>query len=63
MKHDEIDDDDEVIDINDPKLPDALREFGKRFRKPARWVVELGDGEYLLYSDDYELLDAIWNCF
>lgn len=56
-------DNDEAIDINDPKLPDALREFGKRFKEPARWVIDLGDGEYLLYSEDYELLDAIWNCF
>jgi hypothetical protein len=33
-------DNDEAIDINDPKLPDALREFGKRFKEPARWVID-----------------------
>ena len=53
---------DEAIDIDAPRLPDALREHGKRFRKPARYVVDLGGGEYLLYAEDYELLDAVWNC-
>jgi hypothetical protein len=52
---------DEAIDIDATSLPDALREHGKRFWKPARYVVDLG-GEYLLYAEDYELLDAVWNC-
>lgn len=58
-----MDQDEEAIDIDDPGLPDALREHGKQFRKPARYVVDLGDGEYLLFSEDYELLDAVWDCF
>ncbi|MBU2571131.1 MAG: hypothetical protein KJ725_14105 [Gammaproteobacteria bacterium] len=54
---------DKEIDINDPRLPDALREHGKLFKKPARWVIDLGNGEYLLYAEDFELLDAVYNCF
>lgn len=54
---------DEAIDINNPHLPDTLREHGKRFRKPTRWVIDLGDGEYLLFYEDYEQLDGVWNCF
>ena len=52
---------DEAIDIDALSLPDALRELDKRFQKLARYVVDLG-GEYLLYAEDYELLDAVWNC-
>lgn len=63
MNQDQMSDEDEAIDINDPRLPDALREHGKRFHRPARWAVDLGDGEYLLFSEDYELLDGVWNCF
>jgi hypothetical protein len=63
MTQEQTENEDEVIDINEPSLPDALREHGKRFRKPARYVVDLGDGEYLLFSEDYELLDAVFNCF
>lgn len=54
---------DEEIDIDDPRLPDALREHGQRFKKPARWVIDLGNGEYLLFSEESELLDAVYNCF
>jgi len=53
----------EVIDINDPSLPDALRKYGKQFKNPARYVIDLGCGEYLLYAEDGELLDGVWNCF
>ncbi len=38
-------DDEDVLDINDPGLPDELREHGARFRKPACYVVDLGGFE------------------
>lgn len=53
----------EVLDINDPDLPDSLREIGKQFKNPARYVIDLGDGEYLLYAEDSELLDGVYGCF
>lgn len=56
-------DEDEAIDIDDPRLPGVLREHGKCFKKPARWAIDLGNGEYLLFAEDYELLDAVSNCF
>jgi hypothetical protein len=35
MNQDQMSDEDEAIDINDPRLPDALREHGKRFHRQA----------------------------
>lgn len=63
MSEDQPNDEDEEIDINDPRLSDALREHGKRFKKLARWIIALGGGEYLLFSEDFELLDGVLNCF
>jgi len=42
MSEDQPNDEDEEIDINDPRLPDALREHGKRFKKLARWIIAFG---------------------
>jgi len=53
----------DVLDIDDPDLPDALREQGKLYKNKAQLVINLGDGEYLLYAEDGEMLDAVWNCF
>lgn len=36
---------DELLDIDDPRVPDIVREHGCRFRKPARFVSDLGEGE------------------
>lgn len=57
-----------VEDINGYTGPGLLlgkvqKNIGGRFLKPARYVVDLGDGEYLLFSEDFELLDAVFNCF
>lgn len=53
----------EVLDINDPGLPNSLREIGRQYRNPARYVIDLGGGEYLLYAEDGELLDGVYGCF
>jgi hypothetical protein len=50
----------EVLSIDDPGIPPALQAHGARFRKPARYVIELGPGEYALYAADGELLDLCW---
>lgn len=53
------DDEEEIMDINDPRVPEAVREHGKRFRKPARFVVDVGNNEFVLSTDDGELLDIV----
>jgi len=50
----------EVLDIDDPRIPQAIRDFGAAFRNPARYVIDLGHDEYALYGADGELLDL---CF
>ena len=40
-------------------VPAALRDHRRRFRKPARYVVDLGGGEYFVFTEDGELLDAM----
>lgn len=50
----------ELLDINDSSLPEALRAYGKQFKNPARFVIEVGDNEYLLYAEDGEMLDAVF---
>ena len=42
--------------MDDPRVPQVIREHGARFRNPARYVIAV-DGEYLLYGADGELLD------
>ena len=54
------DDDEEAMDLDDPRVPDAIRVHCLRFRKPARFVVDLGNGEYLLSAADGELLDLVY---
>ncbi len=49
-----------VFSIDDPEIPDIVRRHGARFRNPARYVIDLGNGEYLLYGADGELLDLCW---
>lgn len=46
-----------VLAIDDAEVPDIIRRHGTRFRNPARFCVDLGHGEYLLYGGDGELLD------
>ncbi len=52
-------DTDELLDIDDPRIPFEIREHGLRFRPPAQFVDDLGGGEYALYSADGELLDLV----
>lgn len=56
-----IDNDDEVVmDIDDLRVPEVVRDHGLRFRKPARFVTDLGNGEYVLSAADGELLDLVY---
>lgn len=47
------------MDINAPGVPEAVREHGKIFRMPARFVVGVGNNEFLISSDEGELLDVV----
>lgn len=51
-----------VLAIDDAAVPHAIRAHGARFRNPARFVIDLGHGEYLLYGADGELLDLCHLC-
>lgn len=53
-------DDEEVMDIDDPRVPEVVREHGLGFRKPAHYVVDLGNNEYLLAAQDGETLDLVY---
>ncbi|MEW5889132.1 MAG: hypothetical protein AB1768_08760 [Pseudomonadota bacterium] len=46
-----------VLSIDDAEIPELIRRHGARFRNPARYAIDLGGGEYLLYGGDGELLD------
>lgn len=53
------DDEERLVDIDDGTIPDIIREHGRKFRKPARMVTDLGRGEYVLYAEDGEVLDFV----
>jgi hypothetical protein len=53
-------DDEEVMDIHTPGVPEVVREHGLGFRKPAHYVVDLGNDEYLLAAQDGETLDIVY---
>lgn len=42
------------------QVPDIVREHGLRFRLPARYVVCLGNDEFVLYAENGELLDLVY---
>jgi len=49
-----------VIDINAPSLPKAIRQHALSFKNPGKFVIEMGDGEYVLYTEDGDLLDLFF---
>jgi hypothetical protein len=49
----------EPIAITDERIPLPIRKHGERFRKPARFAVTLGNGEYVLLAEDGECLDVV----
>ncbi len=53
------DEEEEIMDIDDPRVPEILRAHGRRFRPPAKVVMYLGNGEYVLETDDGEALDLV----
>lgn len=53
------DEDDEIMEINDPRVPEPIRAHGGRFRPPAAVVACLGNDEYILSTADGEVLDLV----
>ncbi len=53
------DEEGEIMDIDDPRVPELLRAHGRRFRPPAKVVMCLGNGEYVLETNDGEVLDLV----
>lgn len=47
----------DVWGIDDPRVPEEIREHGARFHPPARYVIAVDDDEFALYAADGELLD------
>lgn len=47
----------DVWRVEDPRVPQVVRDHGARFRHPARYVIAVEPGTYLLYAGDGELLD------
>ncbi|HEX5314019.1 MAG TPA: hypothetical protein VFX38_03800 [Gammaproteobacteria bacterium] len=57
--HPSDEDDEEILDVDDVAVPEIVRDHGRRFRKPVKYVVNLGNDEYLLFAEDGEWLDGI----
>lgn len=51
---------DDVIPIDDPRVPAWVRAHGRRFRQPAAFVERLDDDEYALFASDGELIDLVY---
>jgi len=47
------------LDIGDATVPEAIREHGHQFRKPARVLADLGNGGYILFAEDGAVLDMV----
>lgn len=48
-----------LLDIGDATVPEAIREHGHQFRKPARVLADLGNGGYILFAEDGAVLDMV----
>lgn len=50
------DEDEEWLDLHDPRVPDEVREHAASFRDPVRYVVRCGP-DILLLTEDGEVID------
>ncbi|PIQ36408.1 MAG: hypothetical protein COW59_12745 [Lysobacterales bacterium CG17_big_fil_post_rev_8_21_14_2_50_64_11] len=51
---------DEVMAIDDPRVPEWVRAHGRGFRQPSAFVEALGEDEYALFASDGELIDLVY---
>lgn len=47
------------MNISDPRVPLAVQQYGRCLRPPARVVIPLGEGHYLLAAANGEALDLL----
>ncbi|MDM7463810.1 MAG: hypothetical protein P3W95_009200 [Tepidimonas taiwanensis] len=50
----------DVLSIDDERIPQAIREHSARFHNPAQYAIMVNPREYQLYGGDGELLDLRW---
>ena len=53
-------DDDEIMNIEDARVSEAIRAHGRTFRRPAHFVIDIGNDEYILFDVDGEVLDLVY---
>lgn len=51
---------DEYLSLDDPLVPDWVREQSHQYRDPVQWVMPDGDDGYLLFTADGDLIDGIY---
>lgn len=51
---------DDVVPIDDPRVPGWVRARGRRFRQPAAFAERLDVDEYALFASDGELIDVVY---
>ena len=51
---------DEIVSINDPRLPVEVREQALLYRDAIAWVEVLGAGEFVLFTAQGDLVDLIY---
>jgi len=51
---------DDVMLIDDPRVPGWVRACGRRFRQPAAFAEALAADEYALFASDGELIDLVY---
>lgn len=47
------------MNINDPRVPQAVQHYGRSLRPPARIVIALGEDHYILAAANGEALDLL----
>jgi hypothetical protein len=59
----EEDETDEIMDIDDPRVPEVIREHAARFKTPVRFVTFCGP-DIVLSAEDGEVIDicALTGC-
>lgn len=51
---------DEVMHLDDPRVPDPVRQHAQRFRQGNLCVVALSQNEFIVLDVNGKVLDLIW---
>ena len=55
-----VPDDDELMPLNDPRVPPAVREHAQNLRPSVCLVVALGHDEFMLLDTQGKVVDLLW---